>query len=112
MSPEDSRINTIRRLLAELNADRSALANRTSKLQRCLQSTNEYSFEQLSGLALSLDRASTTVEAMLQRISRVIMGSLPTGDDWHREMLSDAALVIRRSIEVAFAALAKRECRR
>lgn len=84
----------IRRLLAEIAADRRALVDRTAEARRYSTAAPATSPERTAAIALTLDRAYTALESLLERVARTLEGGAPTGGDWHRTLLQNAALEI------------------
>lgn len=96
MGPAESGSALVRRLLAEIAADRGALADRTAEVRRFSAPAAAPSPERVGALALALDRAYTALESLLERVARTLEGGAPTGDDWHRALLQNAGLEIER----------------
>jgi hypothetical protein len=96
MSAAETGSALVRRLLAEIRADRSALDARTQEVRRFSHPTAEStaSVERVGALALALDRAYTALESILERIVRTLEGDIPVGPDWHRALLHNASLDI------------------
>lgn len=86
----------ILRLLAEIAADRRALADRTEEVLRFSAPAPAPSPERSAALALALDRAYTALESIFERVARTLEGGAPLGEDWHRALLRNAALEIER----------------
>jgi len=84
----------IRRLLAEVAADRRALADRTAEVRRFSAPVPAPPPERPAALALALDRAYTVLESIFERVARTLEGGAPVGGDWHRALLQNAALDI------------------
>jgi hypothetical protein len=86
----------LRRLLAEVRADRVVLVTRGDEITRLAAdaSTLSSSRERVAALALALDRTYTVLESILERVARSLEGGLPTGADWHRTLLHNAQLDI------------------
>jgi hypothetical protein len=86
----------VRRLLAEIRADRSALTTRTDEIVDLCGPvpTGSRPRERTAALALALDRTYTVLESILERIARSLEGGLPTAQDWHRSLLGNASLRI------------------
>jgi hypothetical protein len=84
----------VHRLLAELRADRRALAARTGEVARFSVTAPDTGLpaERAAALALSLDRTYTALESIFERIARTLESGLPVGADWHRALLDDAVL--------------------
>lgn len=85
----------IRRLAAEIGADRQGLRGRGEEVRRYHEAGGEAP-ERTAALALALDRAYTALEAILERIARTLEGDVPSGEDWHRELLRNAELEIEQ----------------
>ncbi len=86
----------IRRLLAEIAADRRALADRTAEVRGFSETVSAPPPERPAAVALALDRAYTALESLFERVARTLEGGAPIGDDWHRTLLRNAALEIER----------------
>lgn len=84
----------ILRLLADARADRRALDRRTGDIRAF--SPGPATPERIAALALSLDRAYTALETLIDRVARVLEGGVPAGEDWHRALLRGAGLAIDR----------------
>jgi hypothetical protein len=92
MASDDAAI--VRRLRAEIRADRDALAERCSEVEQFSSDTEPVPAERPGALALALDRAYTAMESILDRVARTLEGGAPTGADWHRSLLRNASLDI------------------
>jgi hypothetical protein len=86
----------IRRLLAEIRADRRALAIRADEIAGLAgaPAADSRPRERAGALALALDRTYTALESIFERIARSLEGGLPSGADWHRSLLQNAKLAI------------------
>lgn len=91
MTASQASAAVIRRLLAEISADREALAQRTEEASRFSMAAEAMTPEQVGATSLALERAYTSLEAILERVARTVEGSLPAGDDWHRALLHRTA---------------------
>jgi len=96
MAPPEAGSALVRRLLAEIDADRRALADRTAEARRFSAPVPEPPPERPGALALALDRAYTALESLLERVARTVEGGAPSSDDWHRTLLHNAGLEIER----------------
>lgn len=109
MTPRDASAAVVRRLLAEVQADRRALAERDAELDRFLGGHSPMDDVHAAATALVLERTYTGLEAMLERVIRVLDGDSPRGLDWHRGLLATAALdvpTIRPAVLTSTLALA------
>jgi hypothetical protein len=86
----------LRRLVSELRADWRAVEARTADVRAFATPSSPPPAERTAALALALDRAYTALESILERVARTLEGGAPTGADWHRELLRNAALVIEK----------------
>lgn len=84
----------IRRLRAEIRADRSALSARGDEVAQFASGADPVPAERPGALALALDRSYTALESILERVARTLEGGAPAGADWHRHLLQNAALDI------------------
>lgn len=94
MGPAETGSALIRRLLAEVQADRRALQIRFEEIVR-FSSSAAPSEESTGALALALDRSYTALESILDRVARNLEGGPAVGEDWHRTLLQSAGLDIR-----------------
>jgi len=93
MSGADRGAAQVRRLLAEVRADRTAVGDRTNEVREfCNGSAAD--FARHGALALALDRAYTALEALLEPVVVAFEGELDAGADWHRQLLRVAGLQI------------------
>lgn len=83
------------RLASELAADREAIRRLGRETAACAGSVTPKTTDPaaLALLALDIHRWYTGLESALERIERTF-GSLPSGGDWHLELLGGAALDI------------------
>ena len=79
----------IQRLRSDIAADRGALARHLSVLER-VPLTDLADEADLALVAWSLHHAYCAIEAVLERVARVLEGGVPAGADWHRELVSGA----------------------
>jgi chorismate mutase len=85
MAPGETGAALIRRLLAEIAADRRALADRTAEVRRFSAPVPAPPAER-----------PAVLESILERVARTLEGGAPVGEDWHRALLRNAALEIER----------------
>jgi hypothetical protein len=78
------------RLRAEVRSDRRAFEARVDELRGIDVATARE--PELAQAAVALHHAYGAVEAALSRVARELEGSLPTGPNWHRELLEAMAL--------------------
>ena len=95
MTDGDVGAAVLRRLLAEIRADRRALAERQEELDTLLVPGGEPA-ERASATALTIDRSYTTLEAMLERVSRTLEGGPPRDEERHRSLLAGASLAVEK----------------
>ena len=83
------------RLASELAADRSTIAKLGQDTKSCASSITPTTTDPaaLALLAVDIHRWYTGLETALERVERTF-GSLPSGGDWHFELLCGAALDI------------------
>lgn len=94
MSPNEAGAIAIKRLLAEIRADRTALQAQRADLEQYLAGPPPISHERATALALALDWSYTALESVLDRIVRMLEGSRPNAEDWHKALLENSALEI------------------
>jgi hypothetical protein len=94
MSPTEITAVAIKRLIAEIRADRIALSSQREDLRRFHRGGLPVSHERSAALALALDWSYTALESVLDRIVRTLEGTRPQGEDWHKGLLDDAGLDI------------------
>lgn len=94
MTPADPSSARIRRLIAEITADRRAMEDRSAEAQSFATRIAPGAPELTAAAALSLDRAYSSFEAILDRIARSLEGGVPVGPDWHLALLDGARLDI------------------
>lgn len=82
----------LRRLVAEVQADRRALGARDAELDEFLSRWSGSDAGQAAALALVLDRSYSGLEALMERVVRTLDGDVPRGTDWHRGLLDAARL--------------------
>ena len=83
----------MRRALAEMQADRRALAERDAELDRFVGAMPGHEDVQAAALALVLERTYTGLENLLERLVHAFDGDVRRRDgDWHRSLLEAAAL--------------------
>lgn len=84
----------IQRLRAEVENDRAAFEARVDELRDIDLTSESASEADLAHAALAIHHAYCAVEALLDRVSRTIEGSVPEGPDWHQDLLNAMALEI------------------
>jgi hypothetical protein len=95
MAPGEASAAFLRRLRAEIRADRATLRVRSGDIRRFAQADDGIlTPERTAALALALDRTYTILEAILERTARTLEGGLPAGEDWHLRLLVTAHLDI------------------
>lgn len=94
MTPREAGAALVRRLLAEIRADRRALAQRDAELDRFLAAWPGPDDAQAAALALVLERSYTCLEALVERVVRALDGDVTRAQDWHRGLLESASLDI------------------
>lgn len=93
MSPEQrSTVAELSRLRVEILADRAAL---TRALGDCQTVANRWQAgppdrPYLAMGAVGLHAWYTGLESLLERIAKLVDGSVPTGEAWHRDLVSQA----------------------
>lgn len=87
----------MRRILAEVQADRRALTERAGELDRFVAESPGREEIQAAALALVLERTYTGLEGLLERIVGAFDGAPHRqGVDWHRSVLEAASLDVPR----------------
>jgi hypothetical protein len=77
-------------LAARVRAEMADIENAVERVERAMQGSRTSQDEQdiyLDSVALNLHDFYSGVERVLQRIAQVVDRSVPTGDDWHAELL-------------------------
>lgn len=82
----------VQRLRAEVRSDRNAWSSRLEEL-RLLDLTSNSPGE-LARAAVALHHGFGAIESALERVARLLEGSLPVGRDWHVALLENMALDI------------------
>ena len=83
----------LKRLIAEIQADLDALEEIFCNAADIYeQISDEPTEHQKMAIAGYLHHFYTGVEAIHQRIAQAIEGDVPSGEQWHRELLTDMAL--------------------
>lgn len=77
----------LRKLDADIGADLQALERISTQLRGADALPGPGSEPHRAFLALQIDRYYTALEAVLERVARIVDGVLPTGSEWHRELL-------------------------
>lgn len=96
MSPAGISALRLRRAIAELQADRAAWTKRVGEALAYADRAAGLSDEQAAAAALALERAYTALESILERVTRTLEGTAPSGADWHRQLLDGAVLAIHK----------------
>ncbi len=94
MSPNEAGAIAIKRLLAEIRADRTALQAQRADLERYRIGPLPIPHEKATALALALDWSYTALESILDRVVHTLEGSRPKGEDWHKALLENSTLEI------------------
>lgn len=83
----------LQRLRAEIGSDLRAFEGRVEELSHLdLLATQDEA--RLAQAAVALHHAYGAVEAALTRVARCFEGTLPSGSDWHQELLLTTSLEI------------------
>jgi hypothetical protein len=84
------------RLAAELHGDRTALGRLASSIADLRSAAGRGHDETMRALALAfqIERFYTAVEAVTTRILRTLDGDVPSGPEWHRDLLRAASVAI------------------
>ncbi|MGH7285120.1 MAG: hypothetical protein ACRELY_26655 [Polyangiaceae bacterium] len=91
MSPEaKASAAALARLLAEIEEDRAGMRKRVADAD---EATRRLTIDRADPAALALAGVAihgwyTAIESLFERVARELDGSLPTGDRWHRDLLS------------------------
>lgn len=97
MSPEQrASLATLARLRGEIAVDRDAMRRALADAEAVLAAWSEQPPDRphLALAAVALHGWYGSLESVLERTARAIDGSVPTGDAWHRELLSQAMVEI------------------
>lgn len=96
MSPAEIAEAVRRRLAAELHGDRASIARLAESIASLGAAAGKGGDETTRCLALAfqIERFHTAVEAVLTRVLRVIDGDVPSGNDWHLELLRASSVEV------------------
>lgn len=94
MTPSELSASRLRRILAEVQADRAAFQKRAGEV--LVYANRALTAEQAAAAALGMERAYTALESILERVTRALEGWAPSGADWHRQLLDGAAMSIHK----------------
>ncbi|HZH87946.1 MAG TPA: hypothetical protein VFD78_02080 [Chitinophagaceae bacterium] len=96
MTEQEKRIISLKRLKAEIKEDLTAIESVTKRLREWVKrhTTEDPGQEMCYAFAALLHHFYTGVESCLKRIIKVIDGSLPGGEEWHRELLQAASVPV------------------
>jgi hypothetical protein len=83
----------IQRLRAEIGFDRAALERRVQELGS-LELGDNADAAACAQAAVALHHAYGSMESILQRVARDVDGDVPSGGDWHQELLHAMGLAI------------------
>lgn len=84
------------RLAAELHGDRAALARLASSIAD-LRSSADRGLDDVTralALAFQIERFYTAVEALAARVLRTLDGDVPSGPEWHQDLLRAASVAV------------------
>jgi hypothetical protein len=94
MSPAET-ARTIRlRLLAELDGDRASLGRLAASIGELRATRPDAGAMRALAIAFQLERFYTAVEGVLTRVLRTLDGDVPTGPDWHSDLLRAASVPV------------------
>ncbi len=79
----------IERLRGQISADRTLFTVHATRLAALGPLTDE---GKTAVAAWALHHAYTAIEAILERVARELEGGVPAGPEWHRDLLSGAAV--------------------
>ncbi|MBK7582003.1 MAG: hypothetical protein IPI67_17570 [Myxococcales bacterium] len=96
MNANETSAARLRRTLAEIQADRAAWTKRVQEALAYDQRASPLTAEQAATAALALERAYTAFESVLERATRTLEGTTPSGADWHRRLLDGTVLAIHK----------------
>jgi hypothetical protein len=82
------------RLLAELEGDRASLGRLASSITELLAQSPDAGTMRALALAFQLERFYTAVEGVLGRVLRTLDGDVPSGRDWHSDLLRAASVPV------------------
>lgn len=99
MSPEQrASLAELARLRAEIASDRSAMERAQEDVASVLESWGEETPDRahLALAAVALHGWYGGLESVLERAARALDGTVPAGESWHRDLLSQAMVEIPR----------------
>lgn len=96
LSPAEIAEAARRRLASELPAHRTTVGRLTSSIASLTADagTSVDSTTRCLALAFQIERFYTAVEAVLTRVLRTIDGDVPSGNDWHLELLRASSVEV------------------
>lgn len=96
MTEREREARSLRLFLARLQRDRKAAASVHARLRAAADRIEASGPDPITvaAAALYLQNLYTALEAVLGRIGTELDGSVPAGDDWHRELLGQMTLEI------------------
>ncbi|MGM0576101.1 MAG: hypothetical protein ACQEXJ_10270 [Myxococcota bacterium] len=95
MTASEPETRRLRKLIAELNADRDAVASLAAEVASLAERSRGQDDPAVhAALAFRLEQLYTAIESMLRRVAATIDGDWPGGSDWHVQLLKDMTLSI------------------
>jgi hypothetical protein len=97
MSPDEKRAALLRELRLEIAQDLQALAQAVDQARAAVERPGEpdRSTAEVALVAISLDRAYSSIEAALSRVARTLDRITPAGVSWHASLLHQMTLPIQ-----------------
>jgi len=94
MSPAEAARAVRLRLLAELEGDRASLGRLAASIADLRATREDRGTMRALALAFQLERFYTAVEGVLTRVLRTLDGDVPSGPDWHSDLLRAASVAV------------------
>lgn len=96
MTERQREARRLRLFLARLERDRETAASVQARLDFAAERAQSSSPDPVAvaAVALHLQNLYTALEALLRRVAAELDGTVPAGDDWHRELLGQMTLDI------------------
>ena len=99
MTESMKRANSLRRLVSQMHRDLETALRLGQQSLFFAEGVNEAEIGQrnpgIYAVALSLQHFYTAVETLFGRVIHEIQGEIPSGGDWHRQLLDEVTLAIK-----------------
>lgn len=94
MTERERRARELRTLVARIGRDREAMESVHARLQRAIERVRSEGADDvtLGAVALYLQNVYSALEVLFRRIAIELDGSVPAGEDWHRELVEQMTL--------------------